>query len=411
MALSTLETDTEAWRRLASRLARQTCADAELLVPFNGRHTAVEYGPFIRRIPPASDDLAEGRLGVGLAMARGRVVLVASGTASPLLEDCAVIEKLALIFESQDVDAIAFVDPIHGETVPFGIAPEPRAGRRRTRSPGEPATPGLPEHPGTLPGRELGSLARALVRGGARLHWRFALGQPPAEAEARLRAFRRPSPSPASCPAALPGLEADSFARSQGAWTPSESSVLYRHRRIGSEERHQSVHAAPPPGFELDHVLGAARLFTPPGTTKLYATQGGSFLTTALPEAAAMIGPDDRFLGSLETVGFLGLDGLLLAIMHATGQHVLVAGRDDPLLGAVDVQAELGWVEPVPLRPRAVVPADSTFGLTGLFRSLDLAARRHRYGVGGPAAGELVGELGALHDEAQEGLGSALHDC
>jgi hypothetical protein len=150
-------------------------------------------------------------------------------------------------------------------------------------------------------------------------------------------------------------------------------------------------------------VLGAAHQMSPPGTTKLYATAAGSFLTDALPDARDSIGPDDRYLGSLELIGFLGLDGLVLGIMYATGQHVLVAGRDDPLLGAVEVVAELGWVEPVPLRPRTVVSADSTFGLTGLLRSLDTGARRHRYAVGRSPSGELVGELGALHDEPQAG--------
>ena len=404
VSLATLEADSEAWRRLAARVARQSCVDAELLVPYEGRVEASAFGPLIRRIPPASDELAEGRLGVGLSMVRGHVVLVCSGTASPLLADPALVEKLALIFENPTVDAIAFVAPTHPETVPFGIAPDPDPWTTPHSLAWRTGDAWLPEHPGTLAGQELGSLARALVRGGARLHWRFATGgAAPAQTAARHCVFRRPQPEGASSQPALPGLPARAVGRWQGPWAPSESSMLYRHRRIGSEERHHSVNALPPAGFELDHVLGAARLFTPPGTAKLYATQSGSFLTTALPEVQALLGPDDRYLGSLETVGFLGLDGLLLGIMHATGQHVLVVGRDDPLLAAVDVRAELGWVEPVPLRPRTVPPESSTVGLVGLFRTLDPDARRHRYAVGAPGPGELVGELGALHVEPQAG--------
>jgi glycosyltransferase involved in cell wall biosynthesis len=405
VALSELDTTGEPWRRLAERLARQTCGDAELLVPVSGRLDAFEQGPLIRRIPPASDDLREGRLGIGLAMVRGRVVLVSSGTASPLLKDPAAIEKLARVFGNPEVDAIAFVEPTGPESVELGIAPEPEPWTTPHSLAWRTGDAWLPEYPGSLAGHELSSLARALVRGGARMHWRFARGHSaPPEATGRApRFFRRPAPDAAPLPAAVPSQSERESARWREPWSASESSVLYRHRRIGSEERHQSLHAQPPAGFVLDHIVGAARMFTPPGTTKLYATQGGSYLTTALPEAKALIGPDDRYLGSVETVGFLGLDGLLLGVMHATGQHVLVAGRNDPLLGAVDVQAELGWVEPVPLWPRAVPAVDSTFGLVGLFRSLDVDARRHRYAVGAPPVGELVGELGALHDEAQEG--------
>jgi hypothetical protein len=405
VALEQVDAASEAGWRLAQRLEHQTCSDAEFLAPLSGRWRETERGPHIRRIPPASDELSEGRIGVGLALARGRVVLVCSGTASRLLEDVAAVEKLALLFDNPQVDAIAFTNPASTETLPLGIAPEPDPWTiphaLAWRTEGE----WLSEYTGTAVGDELGCLARALVTGGARLHWRYLHGPtvPPARDGRAALTVRRPKPPREPLPAALPGLQAGAVPRWNGDWHPSEANVLYRHRRLGSEERHQSVHAQPPAGFELDHVLGAARLFSPPGTTKLYATASGSFLTDALPDARASIGPDDRYLGSLELTGFLGLDGLVLGIMYATGQHVLVAGRDDPLLGAVEVVAELGWVEPVPLRPRSVVSEHSTFGLSGLFRSLDISARRHRYAVGRPPPGELAGELGALHDEAQAG--------
>jgi hypothetical protein len=159
----------------------------------------------------------------------------------------------------------------------------------------------------------------------------------------------------------------------------------------------------PPPGFALEAVLGALHADSPAGTTKLYATAEGSFLTSTVPAAAAKIGPGDYYVGSLELVGFIGLDGLLLGVMHATGQHVLVAGRDDPLFAHVEIRAELGWLEPVPLRPRSAPGAVSAFGLAGLCRSLDLDARRHRYALGAMPAGVPIGELGSLHLEPQEG--------
>jgi glycosyltransferase involved in cell wall biosynthesis len=405
VALEEVDAASEAGRRLAQRLEHQTCGDAEFVAPLSGRWRKTWRGPHVRRIPPGSDELSEGRLGAGLALARGRVVLVCSDSASRWLEDVAAVEKLELVFESPQVDAIAFINPPSTETWPLGIAPEPDPWTiphaLAWRTEGE----WLPVFTGTTMGDKLGPLARALVAGGARLHWRYMRG-PTAPSSPRDRtafSVRRPQPRPEPLPAALPALQTGAIARWAGDWQPIAANVLYRHRRRGSEERHLSVHAQPPAGFELDHVLGATHQMSPPGTTKLYATAIGSFLTDALPEARDSIGPDDRYLGSLELTGFLGLDGLVLGIMHATGQHVLVAGRDDPLLGAVEVVAELGWVEPVPLRPRTVVSKDSTFGLTGLLRSIDTGARRHRYAVGRPPSGELVGELGALHDEPQAG--------
>jgi glycosyltransferase involved in cell wall biosynthesis len=405
VTLEEVDAGSEAGRRLAQRLEHQTCGDAELLVPLSGRWQKTWRGPNVRRIPPASDDLIEGRLGVGLAMARGRVVLVASGSASRVLDDVAAIEKLALVFESQQVDAIAFIEPPSPETLALGIAPEPEPSAIPHALAWRTDGGWLPSFTGTTAGDELGALARALVAGGARLHWRYLRGPttPAAQATRAALTIRQPWPRADPLPAALPALYPSAVPRWSGEWHPTETNVLYRHRRLGSEERHLSVHAQPPAGFELDHVLGAARLFSPPGTTKLYATANGSYLTDALPEARASIGPDDRYLGSLELTGFLGLDGLVLGIMYATGQHVLVAGRDDPLLGGIEVVAELGWVEPVPVRPREVVPESSTFGLTGLFRSLDSSARRHRYAVGRPPEGEVAGELGALHDQPQAG--------
>jgi glycosyltransferase involved in cell wall biosynthesis len=404
VALEQVDAASEAGRRLAQRLEHQTCGDAEFLAPLSGRWRKTERGPHVRRIPPGSDELTEGRLGVGLALARGRVVLVSSGTASRLLEDVAAIEKLALVFESSQVDAIAFINPPSAKTLPLGIAPEPDVSAVPHALAWRTEGDWLPAFTGTAAGDVLGSLARALIASGARLHWRYLPGPPgpPAGAAHPTLAVRRPQLRPEPLPAALAAPHLGG-SRWSGEWQPSESNVLYRHRRRGSEERHQSLHAQPPAGFELDHVLGAVRIHAPSGTTKLYATASGSFLTDALPEARASIGPDDRYLGSLELTGFLGLDGIVLGIMQATGQHVLVAGRDDPLLAEVEIVAELGWAEPIPLRPREVVSEPSTFGLSGLFRSLDSEARRHRYAVGHPPPGMLAGELGALHAEAQTG--------
>ncbi len=405
IALSSVDVDSEEGRRLKLRAVVQTCGDAELILPYTGRWPDDDRGPWLRRLPPASSDLDEGRIGAGLAMAQGQVIVVTTGTGSSLLADPAAIEKLALIFENREVDAVALTPVGADESVPFGIAPEPADDVMPHTLAWRSRGPWLSDVVEARGGDELGALARALVRGGARLHWRRG---PAARAEElatpSVRRVRRPAMSADSEPAARSGAGAGSMSRSDSAfWYPPQARLIARHRRLGSEERHHSLDLDPPPGFALEHVLGAAHFSSPPGTAKLYGTAGGSFLTTAQPEVAALIRPEDHYLGSLELVGFLGLDGLLLGVMYATGQHILVAGRDDPMLAQVETQAELGWVEPVPLRPREGPWTVSAHGLVGLCRSIDLEARRHRYGLGQMPPGEPVGELGSLHVEPQVG--------
>jgi glycosyltransferase involved in cell wall biosynthesis len=404
IALSGIETQSEKGHRLISRAVTQTCWDGELLLPYSGRWPDDDRGPWIRRLPPASSELEEGRLGVGLAMARGQVVVVTAGSGSALLADPAFIEKVGLLFEDDAVDAFALAAPASDEDVTFAVLHDPPADARPHALAWRSDGAWLSGSVGVRGDDELGSIARALVRGGARLHWRSA-PEPLTEAVPKppVRWMRRPRETGRRAGAALPARAAVIRDLTSDAWRPALTTTIARHRRIGSEERHFSPITTPPAGFELDLVLGAAQLFSPQGTCGLYATTGGSFLTDALPEAAALITDDDRYLGSLELVGFLGLDALLLGVMYATGQHVLVAGRDDPLLAQVEVRAELGFIEPLPLRPRHVTSSVSTFGLVGLCRSLDLDGRRHRYAVGRMPAGVAVGELGALHTEAQEG--------
>jgi glycosyltransferase involved in cell wall biosynthesis len=404
IGLSEIATRSEEGRRLIGRAMTQTAGDAELLLPYTGGWPDADRGPWVRRLPPGSAELPEGRLGAGLAMARGQVVLATTGTGSALLADPAWIEKIGLLFEDDAVDALALIEATDDEIVRFAVVPDPPAGARPHALAWRTAGSWLPEHLGVRPEDELGSIARALTRGGARLHWRAAV-EPRSESLPlpRMRTLRRPKAITRRTGAALPARGETVRNLEPGSWHPPLTTTLARHRRIGSEERHISTITTPPPGFELDHLLGAAQLFTPPGTAQLHATSGGSFLTDALPEAAALVGEADRYLGSLELIGFLGLDALLLGVMYSTGQHVLVAGRDDPLLGMVEVRAELGFLEPLPLRPRDISSAGSTFGLVGLCRSLDLEARRHRYAVGRMPAGRPVGELGALHVEPQEG--------
>jgi hypothetical protein len=79
---------------------------------------------------------------------------------------------------------------------------------------------------------------------------------------------------------------------------------------------------------------------------------------------------------------------------------VLVCGAEDPLLPFVEQRQTLGFLEAYPNHPRLspTLPM-RPYGLRPLLRTVDAAARRHRYGVDVPPAGIVSLELGALHIE------------
>jgi hypothetical protein len=80
-----------------------------------------------------------------------------------------------------------------------------------------------------------------------------------------------------------------------------------------------------------------------------------------------------------------------------SNQSVLSAGDGDPVTSELQGATLVGYIEPYP--PRQPARNDLFYGLTGLIRTVDLRARRHRYGAGQIPAGVAAGELGALFDE------------
>jgi hypothetical protein len=131
-----------------------------------------------------------------------------------------------------------------------------------------------------------------------------------------------------------------------------------------------------------------------PGTASLVFLGDGEQLPFALGEQADIDAP--RLLGYVEQAPLPLFDPLRVGHNRATGQRVLVAGTDDPLAGMVDEVVSLGYIEPYPIHPRQVPHSGVAYGLVGLVRTVDLDARRHRYGVGAVPRGRLAGELGAL---------------
>jgi hypothetical protein len=174
--------------------------------------------------------------------------------------------------------------------------------------------------------------------------------------------------------------------------------ILTRHRERAGERRVVTNSRMPPGGFELEYDLGCVRVFSLEGTERLLALEHGSYATQprgewhATPEAS-------RHLGYVETVGFVGLEPLILAEHPATGERVLVSGARDPLMPEIQPVETLGFVEAFPANPPYPPHSDSTFGLVGLTRALDHKGRRHRAAIGELPDGELIGELGGLLED------------
>jgi glycosyltransferase involved in cell wall biosynthesis len=237
------------------------------------------------------------------------------------------------------------------------------------------------------------SVAWLLAAAGARLEWRHlptpgGAGSPQPSA-----------PGGAAVPAAA-GYRVPRWDQ-LSTWIPPRSRVAVRCRELEGERRLISSDGTIPPGFECEHVLGCLRDQEFQGTAKLVEVQGSYRALAPGQERQAADGAVE--LGYVELAPLPGMDPLSLAVHRASGQQVLVNSPDDPLLPEVDVGAHLGFVDPVPLRPRQVPPAERPQGLRGLVKTVDYAARRHRYASGSPPEGEMVAELGALAESALGG--------
>lgn len=140
--------------------------------------------------------------------------------------------------------------------------------------------------------------------------------------------------------------------------------------------------------------VGGLRTEAFDGTAQLIQTEGEYRVLPREETAPAGAEP----LGYFELAGFPQMDTLAIAVDRESGDHVLVTlAEDDPRRDEVDVIDVVGYVEPVPARPRRTPAAEPRpDGLVGLVRTLDEAGRRHRYAIGELPAGELVCELGAL---------------
>ena len=223
----------------------------------------------------------------------------------------------------------------------------------------------LPQGLRADPAAPASSLAWLLGAAGLRIEWRHlavpvpaGVGAPPHPPGAN--SVWLPSPRTA---ASLPEPP------ERPPWVPPFSNLIARHRR--PDGSHVVAGIEPPTGCEREHLLGAIRDREFVGTTPF------------------------EDLGRLETSPLPGLDSLGRAVIRETGEAVVISHPEDPLMAAVEVGEHLGFLDPVPQRPRAVRFAERPLGLVGLLTAVDQEARRHRAALDEAPPGEGVFELGA----------------
>ena len=334
-------------------------------------------------------------------------IIVATQCLERIVRDRAFVEKtIRLLHSPRAPRAIAFAAASQG-----GHTWRPLA---RGESAGPPHTVAWRVHrelataPPTLPGASVDELVRSLLDAGiGDVDWRHTTGAlEEGESDRGVQHAINLSLScsvPVDVPPAIPAMRGG--VRRWGAdsrWISPFSVFLFRHREIGSELRFTSNEADPPGGYAFECVLGAVRLLPFPETAELRLDPDGAGYRLDT-DATSPAGVEPGSLGHLECRDRGQMTPLLLARHPVTGQQLLVAGRDDPLLGAVEPLYSLGYLDPTPPEPAAPLRGESDHGLLSLTRHVDREARRHRYETCARAVRGEADELGALLDRATPG--------
>ncbi len=370
VALAEVPGSGELEARLRARIAGQSVVDVEVILRTSMEWPDPGWGPHVRRLAPALAQSQAEAIKSGLDAARGRFRLLTRGTACELLADRAFVEKTIRALTSEpELGGIGFVDAGDGHH-PFASLTAEEVAGRPVEAVAWSVHRARPLAPLTVAGEDaLGQVVQALSELG-QMQWRQA---PAASVDAGSRepdgdshlvhlAGREPAgtherlewASRLNRPPLVPSGTHEWVRRlnGTGAWHPPLTQALCRHRSLDGLKRVVMASATPPAGFAVEHVLGAINARSLPGTTALLAGPQNSYGIADKDDA----GPGDTCLGYLELAGLLAglplLDPLYLAINPATGERTLVGGDDDPLHTTFERLELLGFIEPLPLRPR-----------------------------------------------------------
>lgn len=414
-------------RALLDGLESQGCRDFEVVLECPAPPVKASRTP-LRRIPPGLCANVAARLQESLQVARGRYLLVAGEELAGMVGEPGFVARLLLTMLARPVlEAVAFTDAgSHGHFPHRLLNPDEVRGPAHALLWELSAQRRLPRRLKLDAGLEIESLARAMSINEVALQWRHAPGG----------ATRRASPARTAldpdgawlnlafagggtdphrsaerakmleAQPAIPALPWNAVRRWLGpwaSWIPPETNLLVRHREIDGEHRLVRCGEKPPPGYQLEHHLGAIQRFSPPGTVRLVRDGEGELRT--VPRGSPR-GEDEEELGHLEQAALPLLNAIERAVLP-DGRTTLVCTDRDPLRAIATQLDLLGYIESYPNEP--VWPADArlpTHGRVALLRCLDSRRRRHFYraaDAGEETDGSVVGELGALHLTAEPG--------
>lgn len=405
-----LDEEGDAWKAGdLSGLARQTCRDFELLA-------GVDLGDGVRLVDEPGK-LSIAWLQAAIDSARGRWVLLLPRSAAPMLESSSFVEQLIHAFSANE-GATAIVLADSTETARPLFSQLDNAERLQA----QPAAIAF-ERPlwGRVPeialGVEASSLADLVV--GLRVigpaQWRVAPGVGGGGAPWRQRVEPASHPATIDVNVPVPADKADAAMRHMVAhqrprlpeltpgtvrrwkqsepWSPPQTRLLCRHLDLKTGFRMITPERKPPPGHRFERVLGCTQIFAAPGMSRLVHASHSFELTD---EQAAL--PDGHFdMGYVERQPLPQLEGLELRRVPETGQEILVAGPDDPLIYNSEQIAFLGWIEACPILPRASeILHTGPWAVVALHRQVDRAAWKHSYRVDSPLRGVEGIALGLL---------------
>lgn len=181
--------------------------------------------------------------------------------------------------------------------------------------------------------------------------------------------------------------------RESEPWTPPQTRLLCRHLDLKTGFRMVTPGREPPPGHRFERVLGCTHLFHLPGTRRLIHAEHSFALTDN--QGALEGGQFD--MGYVEQQPLPLLEGLELRRTPDTGQEILVAGPEDPLIYNSEPVEFLGWIEACPILPRAGdILHTGPWAVVFLRRRVDGWGWRHRYRADPPGEAADGVNLGAL---------------
>ncbi len=184
-------------------------------------------------------------------------------------------------------------------------------------------------------------------------------------------------------------------------WTPPQTRLLCRHLNLKTGLRMMSPDRQSPAGHRLEHVLGCTHLFPAPGTRRLVHANH----SYGLSEDQGKLREGEYEMGYVEQEPFVLMNTLELRRDTGSGQEVLVAGADDPLIHSSELVETLGWIEAFPMLPRAVdILHTGPWAIVSLRRRIDYSTWRHGYRVASPGEPVEGVELGSLRRYPGPGL-------